>query len=91
MFQVVGSEERKRTLTPLALRERYSVLNEPCLGESRRASASVCCTAPLPTILSCLFNLARMAQSLNLGCIMLLSVSILTGASNLNSRAASPV
>lgn len=34
LFQVVGSEERKRTLTPLALRERYSVLNEPGLGES---------------------------------------------------------
>ncbi|TWW53145.1 Ankyrin-1 [Takifugu flavidus] len=29
--KVVGSEERKRTLTPLALRERYSVLNEPGL------------------------------------------------------------
>eukprot|EP00063_Salmo_salar_P015279 XP_013990114.1 PREDICTED: ankyrin-1-like isoform X5 [Salmo salar] len=29
--KVVGSEERRRTLTPLALRERYSVLNEPGL------------------------------------------------------------
>ncbi|XP_040012950.1 ankyrin-1 [Xiphias gladius] len=27
--KVVGSEERRRTLTPLALRERYSALNEP--------------------------------------------------------------
>uniref|UniRef100_A0A8C5EE13 Ankyrin-1-like n=1 Tax=Gouania willdenowi TaxID=441366 RepID=A0A8C5EE13_GOUWI len=32
--KVVGSEERRRTLTPLALRERYSALNEPGLGES---------------------------------------------------------
>uniref|UniRef100_A0A8C8CNF0 Ankyrin-1-like n=1 Tax=Oncorhynchus tshawytscha TaxID=74940 RepID=A0A8C8CNF0_ONCTS len=29
--KVVGSEERRRTLTPLALRERYSMLNEPGL------------------------------------------------------------
>ncbi|KAJ7988486.1 hypothetical protein DPEC_G00324060 [Dallia pectoralis] len=27
--KVVGSEERRRTLTPLALRERYNALNEP--------------------------------------------------------------
>lgn len=60
--QVVGSEERKRTLTPLALRERYSVLNEPGQGESRSAPASVCCTEPLPTILSFPFDLARMAH-----------------------------
>uniref|UniRef100_A0A8C7SKQ5 Ankyrin 1, erythrocytic b n=1 Tax=Oncorhynchus mykiss TaxID=8022 RepID=A0A8C7SKQ5_ONCMY len=32
--KVVGSEERRRTLTPLALRERYSMLNEPGLGKS---------------------------------------------------------
>uniref|UniRef100_A0A8C2ZP38 Ankyrin 1 n=1 Tax=Cyclopterus lumpus TaxID=8103 RepID=A0A8C2ZP38_CYCLU len=31
----VGSEDRRRTLTPLALRERYSALNEPALGMSR--------------------------------------------------------
>uniref|UniRef100_A0A3P8R0R5 Ankyrin 1, erythrocytic b n=1 Tax=Astatotilapia calliptera TaxID=8154 RepID=A0A3P8R0R5_ASTCA len=31
--KVVGSEERRRTLTPLALRERYSALNEPTLSE----------------------------------------------------------
>uniref|UniRef100_A0AAQ6ADK0 Ankyrin 1, erythrocytic b n=1 Tax=Amphiprion ocellaris TaxID=80972 RepID=A0AAQ6ADK0_AMPOC len=30
--KVVGSEERRRTLTPLALRERYSALNEPGVG-----------------------------------------------------------
>ncbi|XP_061732704.1 ankyrin-1-like isoform X5 [Nerophis ophidion] len=30
--KVVGSEERRRTLTPLALRERYSALNEPGLA-----------------------------------------------------------
>ncbi|XP_054613674.1 ankyrin-1-like isoform X1 [Dunckerocampus dactyliophorus] len=30
--KVVGSEERRRTLTPLALRERYSALNEPSLA-----------------------------------------------------------
>lgn len=33
IFQVVGSEERRRTLTPLALRERYSALNEPGVGK----------------------------------------------------------
>uniref|UniRef100_A0A7N6C1I7 ZU5 domain-containing protein n=1 Tax=Anabas testudineus TaxID=64144 RepID=A0A7N6C1I7_ANATE len=32
--KVVGSEERRRTLTPLALRERYSALNEPSVVES---------------------------------------------------------
>uniref|UniRef100_A0A8C7SHD8 Ankyrin 1, erythrocytic b n=1 Tax=Oncorhynchus mykiss TaxID=8022 RepID=A0A8C7SHD8_ONCMY len=32
--KVVGSEERRRTLTPLALRERYSMLNEPGLGKT---------------------------------------------------------
>uniref|UniRef100_I3J835 Ankyrin 1 n=1 Tax=Oreochromis niloticus TaxID=8128 RepID=I3J835_ORENI len=32
--KVVGSEERRRTLTPLALRERYSALNEPGVGKS---------------------------------------------------------
>ncbi|XP_019713471.1 ankyrin-1-like [Hippocampus comes] len=31
-IKVVGSEERRRTLTPLALRERYSALNEPSLA-----------------------------------------------------------
>lgn len=30
--QIVGSEDRRRTLTPLALRERYSALNEPAMG-----------------------------------------------------------
>ncbi|XP_028828999.1 ankyrin-1 isoform X2 [Denticeps clupeoides] len=30
--KVVGSEERRRTLTPLALRERYSALNDPGLA-----------------------------------------------------------
>uniref|UniRef100_A0A7N6A439 Ankyrin-1 n=1 Tax=Anabas testudineus TaxID=64144 RepID=A0A7N6A439_ANATE len=30
--KVVGSEERRRTLTPLALRERYSALNEPSVA-----------------------------------------------------------
>uniref|UniRef100_A0A3B3TR70 Ankyrin 1 n=1 Tax=Poecilia latipinna TaxID=48699 RepID=A0A3B3TR70_9TELE len=30
--KVAGSEERRRTLTPLALRERYSALNEPGVG-----------------------------------------------------------
>lgn len=33
-FQIVGSEDRRRTLTPLALRERYSALNEPAMGTS---------------------------------------------------------
>lgn len=31
-WQIVGSEDRRRTLTPLALRERYSALNEPAMG-----------------------------------------------------------
>uniref|UniRef100_A0A669CRZ7 Ankyrin 1 n=1 Tax=Oreochromis niloticus TaxID=8128 RepID=A0A669CRZ7_ORENI len=31
---IVGSEDRRRTLTPLALRERYSALNEPAMGTS---------------------------------------------------------
>uniref|UniRef100_A0A3B4AEK7 ZU5 domain-containing protein n=1 Tax=Periophthalmus magnuspinnatus TaxID=409849 RepID=A0A3B4AEK7_9GOBI len=35
--KVAGSEERRRTLTPLALRERYSALNEPGVGESNSA------------------------------------------------------
>uniref|UniRef100_A0A4W5NRG3 Ankyrin 1 n=1 Tax=Hucho hucho TaxID=62062 RepID=A0A4W5NRG3_9TELE len=30
-WQAAGSEDRRRTLTPLALRERYSAMNEPCL------------------------------------------------------------
>ena len=32
VWQAVGSEDRRRTLTPLALRERYSALNEPVMG-----------------------------------------------------------
>ncbi|XP_029018019.1 ankyrin-1a isoform X19 [Betta splendens] len=31
-IKVVGSEDRRRTLTPLALRERYSALNEPAMA-----------------------------------------------------------
>ncbi|XP_071776968.1 ankyrin-1a isoform X1 [Centroberyx gerrardi] len=31
-IKIVGSEDRRRTLTPLALRERYSALNEPALA-----------------------------------------------------------
>ncbi|XP_058491928.1 ankyrin-1-like isoform X19 [Solea solea] len=30
--QILGSEDRRRTLTPLALRERYSALNEPAMA-----------------------------------------------------------
>uniref|UniRef100_A0A8C4RDS7 Ankyrin-1 n=1 Tax=Erpetoichthys calabaricus TaxID=27687 RepID=A0A8C4RDS7_ERPCA len=30
--KTVGSEDRRRTLTPLALRERYSALNEPAMA-----------------------------------------------------------
>uniref|UniRef100_A0A8C9XTK7 Ankyrin-1 n=1 Tax=Sander lucioperca TaxID=283035 RepID=A0A8C9XTK7_SANLU len=33
-IKIVGSEDRRRTLTPLALRERYSALNEPAMGMS---------------------------------------------------------
>lgn len=32
LVQIIGSEDRRRTLTPLALRERYSALNEPAMG-----------------------------------------------------------
>lgn len=32
--QIIGGEDRRRTLTPLALRERYSALNEPAMGIS---------------------------------------------------------
>ncbi|XP_032434881.1 ankyrin-1a isoform X13 [Xiphophorus hellerii] len=31
-IKIIGSEDRRRTLTPLALRERYSALNEPALA-----------------------------------------------------------
>uniref|UniRef100_A0A665VVK6 Ankyrin 1, erythrocytic a n=1 Tax=Echeneis naucrates TaxID=173247 RepID=A0A665VVK6_ECHNA len=31
-IKIVGNEDRRRTLTPLALRERYSALNEPAMG-----------------------------------------------------------
>uniref|UniRef100_A0A3Q3F3P2 Ankyrin 1 n=1 Tax=Labrus bergylta TaxID=56723 RepID=A0A3Q3F3P2_9LABR len=31
-IKVIGSEDRRRTLTPLALRERYSALNEPAMA-----------------------------------------------------------
>ncbi|XP_036382336.1 ankyrin-1-like isoform X5 [Megalops cyprinoides] len=31
-IKIVGSEDRRRTLTPLALRERYSALNEPTMA-----------------------------------------------------------
>uniref|UniRef100_A0A3P8W2Z6 Ankyrin 1 n=1 Tax=Cynoglossus semilaevis TaxID=244447 RepID=A0A3P8W2Z6_CYNSE len=33
-IRIMGSEDRRRTLTPLALRERYSALNEPAMGTS---------------------------------------------------------
>uniref|UniRef100_A0A8C7GA07 Ankyrin 1 n=1 Tax=Oncorhynchus kisutch TaxID=8019 RepID=A0A8C7GA07_ONCKI len=32
-IKTAGSEDRRRTLTPLALRERYSALNEPAMGK----------------------------------------------------------
>uniref|UniRef100_H2TZW0 Ankyrin 1 n=1 Tax=Takifugu rubripes TaxID=31033 RepID=H2TZW0_TAKRU len=34
-IKIIGGEDRRRTLTPLALRERYSALNEPAMGISR--------------------------------------------------------
>lgn len=34
LVQIIGGEDRRRTLTPLALRERYSALNEPAMGIS---------------------------------------------------------
>lgn len=36
-YQIGGGEDRRRTLTPLALRERYSALNEPTVGKNRPA------------------------------------------------------
>ncbi|TMS03446.1 Ankyrin-1 [Larimichthys crocea] len=39
--QIVGSEDRRRTLTPLALRERYSALNEPAMELARELQLSV--------------------------------------------------
>ncbi|XP_059400662.1 ankyrin-1-like isoform X8 [Carassius carassius] len=33
-IKIIGSDERRRTLTPLALRERYSALNEPAMDVS---------------------------------------------------------
>uniref|UniRef100_A0AAR2JTD2 Ankyrin 1, erythrocytic a n=1 Tax=Pygocentrus nattereri TaxID=42514 RepID=A0AAR2JTD2_PYGNA len=33
-IKIVGGEDRRRTLTPLALRERYSALNEPSMGKT---------------------------------------------------------
>ncbi|XP_067262069.1 ankyrin-1a isoform X11 [Chanodichthys erythropterus] len=33
-IKIIGSDERRRTLTPLALRERYSALNEPAMVDS---------------------------------------------------------
>uniref|UniRef100_A0A3Q2QV43 Ankyrin-1 n=1 Tax=Fundulus heteroclitus TaxID=8078 RepID=A0A3Q2QV43_FUNHE len=32
-IKIIGSDDRRRTLTPLALRERYSALNEPAMGK----------------------------------------------------------
>lgn len=34
LVQIIGGEDRRRTLTPLALRERYSALSEPSMGIS---------------------------------------------------------
>uniref|UniRef100_A0A8C2PL73 Ankyrin 1, erythrocytic a n=1 Tax=Cyprinus carpio TaxID=7962 RepID=A0A8C2PL73_CYPCA len=31
-IKIIGSDERRRTLTPLALREKYSALNEPAMA-----------------------------------------------------------
>ncbi|KAM4577749.1 ankyrin-1a isoform 7-T7 [Fundulus diaphanus] len=31
-IKIIGSDDRRRTLTPLALRERYSALNEPAMA-----------------------------------------------------------
>uniref|UniRef100_A0A8C2HVQ4 Ankyrin 1, erythrocytic a n=1 Tax=Cyprinus carpio TaxID=7962 RepID=A0A8C2HVQ4_CYPCA len=33
-IKIIGSDERRRTLTPLALREKYSALNEPAMVDS---------------------------------------------------------
>ncbi|XP_029572819.1 ankyrin-1 isoform X18 [Salmo trutta] len=33
-IKAAGSEDRRRTLTPLVLRERYSTLNEPAMGKA---------------------------------------------------------
>uniref|UniRef100_A0A8C8EN64 ZU5 domain-containing protein n=1 Tax=Oncorhynchus tshawytscha TaxID=74940 RepID=A0A8C8EN64_ONCTS len=62
--KVVGSEERRRTLTPLALRERYSMLNEPGLGKSYHAC---------PEALSPLY---RRRQGLNVAPLLPFSLSL---------------
>uniref|UniRef100_A0A8C9S2C0 Ankyrin 1 n=1 Tax=Scleropages formosus TaxID=113540 RepID=A0A8C9S2C0_SCLFO len=41
-IKIVGTEDRRRTLTPLALRERYSALNEPSLGKNFLIIAPIC-------------------------------------------------
>uniref|UniRef100_A0A673BQC8 Ankyrin 1, erythrocytic a n=1 Tax=Sphaeramia orbicularis TaxID=375764 RepID=A0A673BQC8_9TELE len=40
-IKIIGSEDRRRTLTPLALRERYSALNEPAMELARELQLSV--------------------------------------------------
>uniref|UniRef100_A0A8C5AEG8 Ankyrin 1, erythrocytic b n=1 Tax=Gadus morhua TaxID=8049 RepID=A0A8C5AEG8_GADMO len=42
--KAAGSEERRRTLTPLALRERYSALNEPAKQPPSTAPLPCACT-----------------------------------------------
>uniref|UniRef100_A0A8C8GYF0 Ankyrin-1-like n=1 Tax=Oncorhynchus tshawytscha TaxID=74940 RepID=A0A8C8GYF0_ONCTS len=40
-IKAAGSEDRRRTLTPLALRERYSAMNEPAMELARELQFSV--------------------------------------------------
>lgn len=62
IIQLAGGEDRRRTLTPLALRERYSALSESGLGKTQRLHAvgahtgalSECC---IPCFLWLLLNL----------------------------------
>uniref|UniRef100_A0A8C7V8S4 Ankyrin 1, erythrocytic b n=1 Tax=Oncorhynchus mykiss TaxID=8022 RepID=A0A8C7V8S4_ONCMY len=56
--KVVGSEERRRTLTPLALRERYNALNEPGLGNL---------LSYVFDILNTIFSLSELARELHFG------------------------
>uniref|UniRef100_A0A6Q2XA74 ZU5 domain-containing protein n=1 Tax=Esox lucius TaxID=8010 RepID=A0A6Q2XA74_ESOLU len=59
--KVVGSEERRRTLTPLALRERYNALNEPSVGKSQ--------TVPSP-------NSTHHLPKIPCACVVLVSLSL---------------
>uniref|UniRef100_A0A8C9TVS8 Ankyrin 1 n=1 Tax=Scleropages formosus TaxID=113540 RepID=A0A8C9TVS8_SCLFO len=59
-IKVIGSEERRRTLTPLALRERYGALNESALGKA----ASTMCVCVCLCVRACTHTAAQLAREL---------------------------